>query len=72
MAADLAGIEILRVLAMPDTRPGQEGQVVRGVMFTVDGQGPFGVELPAGAVHPGKVLAALRARAQEIRAVLLF
>ncbi len=60
------------MLAMPDTRPGQEGQVVRGVMFTVDGQGPFGLELPPGAVHPGEVLSALRGRAREIRAVLLF
>lgn len=64
-------MQVLRILAVPDTRPGRAGQVTLGILFQVDGQGPFGFELPAGPMNPIAVVRRMAAVAREVRSVLL-
>ncbi len=72
MAAEFDGIQVLRVVAVPDTRPGHTAPVALGILFLVDGQGPFGFELTEDLQHPVAVVRAIQARAREIRSLLLF
>jgi hypothetical protein len=69
MAVPFDGIHILRVVSMADMRLGHEGQIATALIFTVDGDGPFGFEVDRTRFAPSEVLARIHETARQVRAL---